>query len=298
MRVVVTGWASFLHGEATAGDVASLQRVAARLADDGIEHDVVWSPGFAPGSTHFDDVDPSDYTHLLFCCGPVHGWQVEDLHHRFFECTRIAVGVSVVDPESPAARCFHRLLPRDGPGLRSSRDLAAGLRHREVPVLGAVLAPDQPEYGDSARHEQAHDLLQHWLSGLDAARVPLDTRLAHDDWRHCATPEAFASLIARTDLVVTTRLHGLVFALSEGVPAIAVDPVTGGGKVTAQAQAHDWPAVLGPGSLSREELDHWWDWCRSDAGARRAAEVRDAAGTGPALLDAVARELHASLLDQ
>lgn len=298
MRVLVTGWASFLHGEATAGDVACLQRVAARLAADGIGHDVVLSPGFAREALHFDDTDPTDYTHVVFCCGPVHGRQLEELHRRYSGCTRIAVGVSVTDPNCPAARGFHRLLPRDGPGFRASPDLASGLRDRTIPVVGALLAPGQPEYGDQGRHDETHELLRRWLAGLDAARIPLDTRLAPGNWRLCSTPEAFASLIARTDAVVTTRLHGLVFALSAGVPALAVDPVSGGGKVTAQAQAQDWPAVIGADELTEAELDRWWRWCRSEECARRAAEIGRSAGTESALLDALTRELRAAALDQ
>ena len=49
------------------------------------------------------------------------------------------------------------------------------------------------------------------------------------------------SLIARVDVVVTTRLHGLVLALKNGVPAVAVDPVRGGAKVCRQAQTLGWP---------------------------------------------------------
>jgi polysaccharide pyruvyl transferase WcaK-like protein len=44
-------------------------------------------------------------------------------------------------------------------------------------------------------------------------------------------------VISRLDLVITMRMHGLVLALKHGVPALAVDPVAGGAKVTAQAQA-------------------------------------------------------------
>ncbi|MET8849496.1 hypothetical protein [Amycolatopsis sp. NPDC004625] len=35
MRVLLTGWAGFLHGEATAGDVLSLDAAAAALAEAG-----------------------------------------------------------------------------------------------------------------------------------------------------------------------------------------------------------------------------------------------------------------------
>lgn len=38
------------------------------------------------------------------------------------------------------------------------------------------------------------------------------------------------SLISPMDLVITTRLHGTVLAIKNGVPAIPIDPVSGGAK--------------------------------------------------------------------
>ncbi|MFJ9780074.1 polysaccharide pyruvyl transferase family protein [Amycolatopsis sp. NPDC101161] len=240
MRVLLTGWASFLHGEATAGDVLSLRAVGTALAQAGIDHDVVWSPGFRPGTRHLPDSPPEDYTHVVFACGPVHGPQVRSLHDRYAPCRRIALGVSVPDPEDPAATGFHRIFPRDD-GVTPDLSLAAPVS--KTPVLGVVLAPHQPEYGGAGRHDEVHDALTAWVAGLDCARVPLDTRLAHEDWQRCATPDQFVSLLSTMDAVVTTRLHGLVLGLKAGVPVVAVDPVAGGGKVTAQAKALGWPVV-------------------------------------------------------
>jgi polysaccharide pyruvyl transferase WcaK-like protein len=61
-------------------------------------------------------------------------------------------------------------------------------------------------------------------------------------------------VIARADVVVTTRLHGLVLALKQGVPVLAVDPVAGGARVATQAAAWGWPVLL-PRSGS-PVLDH------------------------------------------
>lgn len=115
--------------------------------------------------------------------------------------------------------------------------------------------------------------------------MPLDTRLDPREWRNQATAAQLESVISRLDLVVTTRLHGLVLALKNGVPALAVDPVAGGAKVSAQAGAWDWPAVItGPGQAAPGEplldpamLGRWWDWCLSPEAAARAR--RAAAGT-------------------
>lgn len=42
-------------------------------------------------------------------------------------------------------------------------------------------------------------------------------------------------------------MHGLALALKAGVPALGVDPVAGGGKVSRQAEALGWPAVPASG---------------------------------------------------
>lgn len=280
MRVLVCGWASFRHGEATAGDVAALHEVARDLAAAGIECETVWSPVFAPARLTFPEVDPQRYSHLVFACGPAHGWQIRDLHARFDHCWRIALGVSVVDAGDPAVRGFHTVLPRDGAGHRPSHDLAAHLRPGPDPVVGVVLAPGQPEYGANRRHEHVHGRIRDWLAGLPCAPLPLETRLDTRDGLLCSTPEQCAALFSRTDAVVTTRLHGLVLALAQGIPALAVDPVSGGGKVTEQARAWGWPGLLTAEDVGPEALDERWAWVRGED-ARQLARQGAEAATDP-----------------
>ena len=124
-RLLLTGWFSFLHGEATAGDLLSLHRVQAALDESGPAYDIAWSSGFHPGGLHLEELDPLRYGSLVFLCGPLHGPQVEDLHDRFAHCVRLAVGISVLDVDDPAVRGFHRVLARDAPGALPRRDLAA-----------------------------------------------------------------------------------------------------------------------------------------------------------------------------
>jgi hypothetical protein len=275
MRVLVTGWFGLVQGEATAGDALAASAVSEVLTGAEIAHDLAWSPVLYPEKISLDDVDPADYTHMVFVCGPVHGPQVADLHRRFAACRRIAVGVSVIDPADPAVTGFDLVLARDGRG-EFRRDLSAAAPLRQVPVAGVVLAFGQGEYEDRRRHESVAERVTSWLHGVDCSRVQLDTRLDSRDWRLPVTAEQFTSVVCRMDVVVTTRLHGLVLALRCGVPALAVDPVTGGGKVTAQARAWGWPAVL-PAEQAIEEtepvLRKAWDWCLSDDG-RAAARAR------------------------
>ena len=53
--------------------------------------------------------------------------------------------------------------------------------------------------------------------------------------------------------------------MRHGVPALAVDPVAGADKVSAQAHAWQWPALVAAESVVRDrrgtaELQDWWRW--------------------------------------
>ncbi|MGY1435801.1 polysaccharide pyruvyl transferase family protein [Streptomyces reniochalinae] len=275
-RALLAGWFSFEDGEATAGDVLALRRVEGVAREVGLAYDVAWSPAFRPGELSLATVRPERYDVLVFVCGPLHGPQVAALHEEFGHCRRVAVGVSVIDPGSRAVRGFAEVIARDGPPATGPRpDLSAGTRppREPPPVVATVLTSGQHEYAEQRRHEETVRRLTAWLGAHDCARLPLETRLDTRDWRLCATPEQVDALLARSDLVVTNRLHGLVLALRVGVPVIAVDPVAGGAKVSAQARALDWPAVIPAERLDGETLQHWWDWARAEGRARAAAHA-------------------------
>ncbi len=283
MRVLVTGWPSFRHGEATAGDVLSMSAVHRALVDAGVDGDLAWSPVFRPGALSITGADPSRYTDVVFTCGPLRGEQIRWLHRRFAGCRRIAAGVSVIDHGDPAVTGFHHVFPRDD-GTAATVDLSAATPTSPTPVIGVTFAPGQPEYGGNRRHQRVHEQLAHWLTGLDCAPVTVDTRLDATDHLHCRTPDQLVSLLARLDVVISTRLHGLVLGLGAGTPVLAVDPVAEGGKVSAQATALDWPATIGARAILADDgadtLGHWWRWCRSPAGRARA--LRCAAKARPA----------------
>ncbi|MCW2744915.1 MAG: polysaccharide pyruvyl transferase [Mycobacterium sp.] len=302
-RVLVAGWSSVLHGEATAGDVLAAAAVCERLRAAGIAHDTAWSPAmhlaYGDPATEpllagalLDAVDPRAYTHLVFVCGPLTGAPVEELVAAFGHAQRIAVGVSVLDRDDPAVRGFHHVLARDAPGAPPQRDLAARPPAAALPLVGVFLTPGQGEYTDRRRHGAVTTALGAWLARQRCARLELETRLDPRDWRLPATPEQVLATVGRLDAVVTTRLHGLVLALRAGVPAVAVDPVAGGGKVTAQARAWDWPALVGAEALlaggGDRLLDRHLAWALGPAGRAAAGARGEAApAAGQASLDAL-----------
>ncbi|MET9292321.1 polysaccharide pyruvyl transferase family protein [Streptomyces sp. NPDC003077] len=304
VRVLLTGWFSFLHGEVTAGDMLAAEAVQDALRAASVPYTTAWSPVYRPDAPHLDDADPDAYTHLIFACGPVHSRPDPDggpsplmaLHRRFAGCRRIAVGVSVPDPADPAATGFHDLLPRDSARQAEAGQTTADLsvraaRPAPVPLLGVVLTGGQHEYGPRRRHAEVSEALETWLGTLDAARLPLDTRLDTRDWRIPATPAQLHAVLGRLDAVVTTRLHGLVLALRAGTPALAVDPVAGGAKVSAQAAALDWPAALTSESVTPQNLDELLAWCLTPEARHRASRTADRSPLPHPLLDALIQRL-------
>lgn len=299
MRVLIVSWASFLHGEAAAGDVASMYRVASALETAGIPHDSAWSPMLRPAAMSLADAPAQNYTDVVFVCGRLHGWQVEQLHDRYASCHRVAVGSSVTDPHSPAYTRFHAVLARDFPGAPAIRDLSAGVAYARTPVAALVLAPGRWEHGAHLRQERVHQHLLDWFAGVDCATIVADSRLDTGDSRRCATPDQFAALLDRSDVVVTTRLHGLAFGLACGVPVLAVDTTAGGGKLSAQATAWEWPALLSAEDVhvgpehAHPRLQRWWEWCRT-AEARVLAEARaaEAPAAGRKTMSRLLDDLH------
>jgi hypothetical protein len=89
------------------------------------------------------------------------------------------------------------------------------------------------------------------------------------------------------DTILTTRLHGMVLALRNGVPPVVIDPIAGGAKVLRQAQAIGWPHVFVADSFQEQAIENAYDACLSEAGRRLAADC--AARARMTLADAESR---------
>jgi hypothetical protein len=81
-------------------------------------------------------------------------------------------------------------------------------------------------------------------------------------------------------------VHGLVLAIKNGVPALAIEPVSGESKLTRQAEVHAWPAVKPADRLDQGDLRATLDFClgeeagqlarrRAEGGAARLEPLRD-----------------------
>ena len=61
------------------------------------------------------------------------------------------------------------------------------------------------------------------------------------------------------DVVITTRLHGTVLALKNGVPVIPIDPIADGAKITLQVKSLNWPLLVNSKNIRSPTINHgYW----------------------------------------
>jgi len=252
----------------TVGDIECLQIVSRWLDQLGIPYDV--APYLETirmaisGACDPRRVDPLTYSHLLVVCGPC--WK--DLFYRrqeidlawFNHCIRIGINLTMIDPLEDW-NPFDFLIERDSD--RTSRpDLTFLETTPEVPVVGRCLIHKQKEFGERQRIKSAIQRINDLIDRRGLAVIDIDTRWPPNlNTAGHKNPAQIAAIMKRIDVLLTNRLHGLVFAVKSGVPAIAVDSIAGGGKVTAQARAIGWPMVVEAEKATPEWMECALDWC-------------------------------------
>lgn len=276
---------------ASAGDLLTKDVVCNWLDHANVAYDVLLAPPFEP-SLDWQQIDPQLYSHVIFVCGPFgNGPPITDFLPRFAHCRLVGLNLSMLEPLEKW-NPFNVLLERDSsrigrPDICFLSDLPG------APVAGLVLAHKQTEYGPRALHEKANTAIERLVASRDLAVVPIDTRLDENS-TGLRSPAEVESLIARMDVILTTRLHGTVLALKNGVPVVAVDPIDGGAKVTRQAETINWPVVFGADTLSDHALQQGLEYCLTSEG-REAA--RTCAAGARELLHGIREELLTGLHD-
>lgn len=286
-RVLVTGWFSWPNMGTTAGDLLARDVATGWAREAGREVDVANAPGFG-AAFRWDRADPALYSDVLFVCGPVGPADaaLRELQERFRGSRHIGIDVTMLRPLDEW-NGFDLLLERDSE--RTARpDISLGAAQDHVPVIGVVLVePYPPEYPDRDRQTEARAAVAKLVASRPCARVPIDTRLAPNEGG-LRSPAEVEALLARMDAVVTTRLHGLVLSLRNGVPVVAIDLVAGGAKITKQAEVLGWPAIRNADDVAAEDLEELLDWCLTPE-ARELA--RECAAAGRRQVEEVGRQV-------
>ena len=203
-------------------------------------------------------------------CGPFgNGWPLTEFLPHFGHCRLIGVDVSMLQ-RLEEWNPFDLLLERDSSAC-ANPDISFISRRPKVPVVGVVLVAPQTEYGERALHREANTAIQRLLDTREVATVSIDTRL-DENTSGLRTPAEVESMIARMDAVVTTRLHGTVLALKNGVPALPIDPIAGGAKIRRQVETIGWPVIFTADHLGDEQLQAAFDYCLTEEARREARQ--------------------------
>ncbi len=247
---LIVGHFSFDDWYATFGDTEAMRIVMSWLDEAGVPFDVACHPVNGLTGVDFWHVDPLQYTIVVFVCGPWNQERHDTILRRFGHCVKIGVNLSVVEPGDHG---FDLLFARDRLDAHNPDLVFASNQPSDAALAGLFMVHEQPEYGDRQQHALVKRALDEYLSREEVLAVPLDT--IHVGNRTSASSASqLISVLRRLDVVLTTRLHGFVFSLVAGTPAVAIDPVTGGGKVTAQAEAVGWPVVLSADEVTPDEI--------------------------------------------
>jgi hypothetical protein len=271
MKALVTGWFSFEHMGATAGDSLARDVVCDWLERVGCPFDIALAPPF-DGGVDWSKVDPRAYTHLVFVCGPFgRSWEITQFLERFSTCRLVGVNLSMLEPLD-VWNPFDLLVERDS-SVNSRPDLSLLAPAVHVPVVGVVLIDSQPEYGARDARNEANAAIERLVVRKECAVVHIDTRLDINS-TGLRSPSEVESLLARMDVVLTTRMHGLVLSIKNAVPVVAIDPVAGGAKVKRQADTLGWPTVFTLGSLSDAALDAAYARCLTEVAKAEVVACR------------------------
>jgi SAM-dependent methyltransferase len=286
-KLLVAGWFSFEDGHATAGDLLARDVACRWVAETGFAHDVAYAPPFG-GDVELDCADPRDYSLVVFVCGPFGRGELEGrLLSRFSRCRIIGLDLTMLEPLD-AWNPFDTLLERDS-SVTARPDVVFASRQPLVPVVGVCLV----EPYEGASWDVAHAAIDRLVASREMAAVPIDTRLDANT-TGLRTPAEIESVLARMDVVVTTRLHAMVFAIKNGVPALAIDPEAGGAKIRRQAEVIGWPVVLTVDSLTDRGLQEAFAFCLTP---EARAKARECFGRTEEMLRGVKDDFLAALRD-
>ncbi len=264
-KTLLAGWFSFEWGHATAGDLLAGDLACEWLECAGCSYDVALAPPFR-GGVDWRSVDPQNYSNVVFVCGPFENGGLEsEFLSRFASCNVIGLNLSMLVPLD-VWNPFDTLLERDS-SARVCPDVVFLSHQARVPVVGVVLVEPYP----AGATQVANAAIRRLVNSREVSMVAIDTRLDTNDTGLRSSAE-IESLIARMDLVVTTRLHGTVLALKNGVPAIAIDPEVGGAKIRRQAEKIGWPVVFNVDDLTDETLQEAFDYCLTEDARAKARE--------------------------
>lgn len=270
MKVLVAGCFSIEGGGATAGDLLAAELVCDWLDLVGCPYDIAVIYPFR-GGIDLRLADPKNYSHAIFVCGPFGRERGgDDFLKRFASCRTIGIDLTMLEPLEEW-NPFDILIERDS-SVFARPDITFLSPRELVPVVGVCLV--EP-YG-TPFEELAYAAVQRLVTSRQISVVEIDTRLDTNN-KGFRTPAEIESILARMDMVITTRLHGTVLSLKNGVPTLSIDPGGDSLKIKRQAETIGWPVVFTADEITDEALQQAFDYCLTEEARTKARECSERA---------------------
>lgn len=271
MRILVAGWFSWEDMGTTAGDLIARDIVCDWLRESGLEFEIAVHQRFPyPDAVDWTQAASDRYTDIIFVCGPFgNGYPVTNMLNHFSSARLIGVDLSLLD-SLENWNPFVLLYERDS-SRASNPDITFLAPPPKIPVIGLILAHKQKEYGVKSKHESVNKMIENLLDSRQLAIVPIDTAILENQGG-LRTEGEIESLISKMDVVITTRLHGTVLALKNGIPVIPVDPIAGGAKISLQVRTLNWPILFNPDNIMDKSLEDALDYCLTFSAKQKAEQ--------------------------
>ena len=139
-------------------------------------------------------------------------------------------------------------------------------------TIGLCLRGRQREYGlENCLHERVQVQCEEIMACVGSTSTTLETRLD----RTSLSPMELGSKFGTVELVITSRLHGALLALQHGVPALVIDQIDHGGKVSEVMRRVGWPWVFRTGGVEVSELAAATQFLLNNGAAEDVAIARD-----------------------
>jgi hypothetical protein len=259
-RTLIIGAFSFFDKCATFGDIQAMEVLVSWLVENKMEFDVLDNVSDETKIMTLDRVDPYKYDTIIYVCGP---FGKNGYLKKFSHCFKIGLDISIQNDESSYIdknECLDFIISRESPN-ENNPELAFKAKSDKVLVIGVALVHPQGEKNESA-HEEVEKAIKKYFNKSKHASIILDTMInvsiAGNDIRrnkaNIATISQLEALIRKCDVVISSRLHGLVYALKNNVPVVAIDPIVGGRKITAQSKEINWPVIIQGKGISWESI--------------------------------------------
>ncbi len=261
--IILAFWGSWSHDRSymTIGDVRSVEGVGLRLESIGFNVCVLYENGIYPGnkirSIAYDEIVIANTLGFVFICGPLHAYgKANEFFAAFHEIPRIAVNVSKVPIDFAVEAHFDLIVWRDSADVRTfdnAMDPRAGepvLKEEVRSGIGVCLVSDQGEYGEAGKlSTKVKELIYDALEKTRENSFDISTILGSRNIKDVEL-EFF-----RPELIITTRLHGSLFALGHETPVIAIDQIRGGAKVSRiVGDELGWPYTYKIDNLNLNEI--------------------------------------------